>query len=154
MTRQLIDFRSLWPSLRQTIIEEIHKNFPEGAFYDSYLPVKTILELSNSTLKSIMEENAKIWNVEDEIPGYLLRYKRENPEVAIDPDDPPPQEVVRAIKYLKQMHLPGTLLGEWQFPLPDLEVFRPPMMFPAAFKSRLESHNSAKELPKGQDNDI
>jgi hypothetical protein len=78
-----------------------------------------------------MNDNSAIWTETGEIPEHLLRTKRAYPNKIIDPEEPPQAEIVKAIKYLKQVHLPGSLLGKWQFPLPDIEVFRPPMMFPA-----------------------
>jgi len=81
-----------------------------------------------------MEENNHVWN-DDEIPEHLQRLKRMNPDAAIDPEMSPEAGVVRAIKFLKQQHLPGSLLGEWQMPLPNVEVFRTPTMFPA-FRGR------------------
>lgn len=117
-----VTFVSLWPSLRQEIIEQIRDEFPVGSFYDSYHPVQVILQLSKSELTRIINDNGKDWG-EDEIPEYLQEYKRHHPNEAIDPDLPPPCEVVKAIKFLKQSHLAGNLLGIWQTPLPATKVY-------------------------------
>lgn len=98
-----------------------------------YHPVKWLLGLSNMTLKTIMEENDRVW---DEIPEHLLRLKRENPGIVLDEDTPPERAIVIAIKFLKQNHLPGSLLGRWQMPLPDIEVFQSPVMIPSSKKLR------------------
>ncbi|KAF1850654.1 uncharacterized protein K460DRAFT_350683 [Cucurbitaria berberidis CBS 394.84] len=124
-----VAFASLWPSLRQSIIEQIRDDFPPGTYYDSYHPVQCLLGLSQSALKIILDENSAMWTVEDNVPKYLRDYKKLHPDKIIDPDAPPPREVVKAIKFLKQAHLPGSLLGEWQFPLPSIEVFRPPPIY-------------------------
>ena len=78
-----------------------------------------------------MEENSQVWTVDDEIPLHMRQHKRLYPNDIIDPDEPPAREKVKAIKFLMQSHLPGSFLGEWQYPLPSVEVFRPPIMFPA-----------------------
>ncbi|KAH7385416.1 hypothetical protein DE146DRAFT_636009 [Phaeosphaeria sp. MPI-PUGE-AT-0046c] len=132
-----IEFASLYPSLRATIITQIYEAFPLGTYHDGYLPVRHLLQINNSTFQKIAQENAHVWENE-EMPAHLLRLKKQNPDKAIDPDTPPQTGVVHAIRYLQQMHLPGSLLGEWQFPLPDIEVFRPPVMFPAEFLSRYQ----------------
>jgi hypothetical protein len=75
-------------------------------------------------------DDDEMWTTVEDIPEHLLRYRREQPHAVVDPDYPPPRELVKAIRFLKQEHLPGSLLGEWQFDVPDLEVFRLPMMFP------------------------
>ncbi|OAL03152.1 hypothetical protein IQ06DRAFT_292370 [Phaeosphaeriaceae sp. SRC1lsM3a] len=127
---QDIEFASLYPSLRATIITQIYEAFPSGTYHDGYLPVRHLLQLNKAAFQKIVQENAHVWETED-IPAHLLRLKREDPDKAIDPDTPPQTGVVHAIRYLQQMHLPGSLLSEWQFPLPNIEVFRPPVMFPA-----------------------
>ena len=141
----------MWRSLRQTIIQQIYDDFPDDAYYDRYFPVKWLLKLSDMTLKTFIEENDEVW---DDIPEHLLRFKRENPDAIIDPDMPPAREVVKAIRFLKQQHLPGSLLGEWQLPLPDLEVFRPPMMFPTHLKSRLGPNSAADGVSSGGGNGV
>ncbi|CAO2653637.1 Nn.00g030480.m01.CDS01 [Neocucurbitaria sp. VM-36] len=119
-----ITFASLWPSLRQTIIEQTCDDFPPGTYYDSYHPVKCLLGLSQSEFKTIQDENCQVWNVEDDIPRYLLEFRRLHLNEIIDPDTPPEREVVKAIRFLRQELLPGSLLGEWQFPLPSIEAFQ------------------------------
>jgi hypothetical protein len=101
-----------------------------------YHSVKWLLGLSNMTLKTIMEENDRVW---DEIPEHLLRLKRENPGIVLDEDTPPERAIVIAIKFLKQNHLPGSLLGRWQMPLPDIEVFHSPVMIPWSKKLRVRA---------------
>jgi len=70
----------------------------------------------------IIAENGKVWN---STPIYLLEYKRHHPDDPIDPDMPPAREIVKAIRFLRQHHLAGNLLGEWQMPLPPAKVCRP-----------------------------
>jgi hypothetical protein len=85
-----------------------------------------------------MAENAHVWD-DDEIPQYFLVLRKKNPDAVIDPDEPPPPELAKAIKFLKQNSLSGTLLGEWQDVkmLPSTEVFRPPSILPSqAYDSR------------------
>lgn len=108
----------------------MYNAFPKGDWHDGYLPVRHLCQINQSTFDKIMEENARVWETQDEIPAHLLRLKQQNPGKAIDPDTPPQTGVVHAIRWLKQMHLPGSLLGEWQFPLPNVEVFRSPVMLP------------------------
>jgi hypothetical protein len=81
----------------------------------------------------MMDENGELWN---EVPPHLARLKREHPDEPIDPETPPQREIIEAIKFLQQQHLPGSLLGKWQFPLPGIEVCRPPMMFPTTCRPR------------------
>jgi hypothetical protein len=83
-------------------------------------------------LHTITSENAHVWN-DDEIPQYFLELRKKNPNAVIDPEEPPAPELAKAIKFLKQNSLPGTLLGEWQDVkmLPSTEVFRPPSILPA-----------------------
>ncbi|KAF1940548.1 hypothetical protein EJ02DRAFT_423884 [Clathrospora elynae] len=125
----IVTFASLWPSLRQTIIEQIRDEF-SGTYYESYLPVRRILNLTESALRDILGENSDHWHVEDDIPRHSKEFHRLYPNEIVDPDEPPKREVVKAIRYLKQQSLPGSLLGEWQTPLPAIEVFRSPTMFP------------------------
>lgn len=75
-----------------------------------------------------MSENAEVWETGDDIPAYYRELRIKHPNMIIDPDEPPPAEVVKAIRFLKQQSLPGGLLGEWHA-LPPIEVFRPPVMF-------------------------
>jgi hypothetical protein len=79
-----------------------------------------------------MMENQLVWS-DDEVPIYFQEYRRRHPTAIIDPDEPPPAELVKAIRFLKQESLPGSLLGEWQElkKLPSIEVFIPPIMFPS-----------------------
>lgn len=115
----------------------MYEAFPSGTWHDGYPPVRHLLQINSSTFQRIVEENAHVWETE-EIPAHLLRLKQQNPGKAIDPDTPPQTGVVHAIRYLQQMHLPGSLLGEWQFPLPNIEVFRPPVMFPAESRTHIQ----------------
>lgn len=121
ITDPKITFTSLWPSLRQAIIEQIRDDFQPGTYYDSYHPVRCLLGLSQSAFKKILDENSKVWNIEDDVPLYLREFKRLHPDDVIDPDMPPERELVKAIRFLRQEHLPGSLLGEWQFPFPSIE---------------------------------
>lgn len=73
-------------------------------------------------LKEIMEENDETWNEWDSIPQYILDYKEQHPDFILDPNDPPPHAIVKAIRFLKLRNLPGSLLGPHQFPLPELQV--------------------------------
>lgn len=82
-------------------------------------------------LKTTIEDNDRVW---DTIPEHLRRMKRENPALVLDEDTPPERAIVQAIKFLKQNHLPGSLLGRWQMPLPEIEVFRAPVMIPSSKK--------------------
>ncbi|KAH9871100.1 hypothetical protein J1614_006674 [Plenodomus biglobosus] len=118
-----VTFASLWPSLRQVIIERVRDEFAARSYHDPYHPVQAVLGLSRSQLTQIIADNSEVWNFAEDIPVHLREYKRLHPQEAVDPEMPPPHEVVRAIKYLKQNHLAGNLLGEWQMPLPSTEVF-------------------------------
>jgi hypothetical protein len=71
------------------------------------------------TLLAITNENDEAW---DEIPTHLAKLKEEHPDDPIDPELPPQRRIVQAIRFLKQEHLPGSLLGKWQFPIPHVEV--------------------------------
>jgi hypothetical protein len=116
--------------------------YPERTFSDGrYYPARRLLEISTTEFKDIMDENAHVWD-DGDIPQHIRDFQRWRPGEVVDPDWPPQDGVVRAIRWLKQEHFPGSLLGEWQFPLPDLEVFRPPVMFPAKLKLRL-GHDGA-----------
>lgn len=86
--------------------------------------MQLILGLSREKLFEIMRNNAQVWTTAD-IPQYYQDQKRQSPNAIIDPDQPPPEQVVRAIKFLKQARLPGALLGEWSA-LPSIEVFLGP----------------------------
>jgi hypothetical protein len=72
-----------------------------------------------------MIENNKAW---DEIPLHLAKLKKEHPDEPINPNLPPLHSLVEAIRFLKQEDLPGSLLGEWQFPLPHVEVLSPKLL--------------------------
>lgn len=124
-----IPFTSLWPSLRQSIIDQICDTFLPGTYHDFYHPAKYLLGLPQSDFEKIMSENRKGWYDENDIPKYLRDLKRLYPNQAVDPDSPPACEIVKAIIFLKQNHFPGELLGEWQDALPSVEVFRAPIPF-------------------------
>jgi hypothetical protein len=122
--RSQVSFRSLWPSLRQTIIEEICEEV-KGLYHSYYEPVRYLLSLGSpgdQKLQAILEENRAPWNDMDDIPAFLLELKRANPDQPVDPDTPPPDATLKAVRYLKQRHLPASLLGEWQFTLPSLPM--------------------------------
>jgi len=123
-----VTFESLWTSLRQNIIEEIKDDFIPGTYISRFYPVCCILNLAKVKLDTIMAENAAVWETEAKIPQYFKDYRRRYPNAIIDPDEPPPTEVVRAIRFLRQQRLPVSLLGEWQA-LPGPEVFHHPHMF-------------------------
>lgn len=126
-------FESLYASLRQVIIERIRDELVPRKYHDPYHPVQVILELNHTQLAQSMADSCEVWST---IPEHLLEYRRLNPLAHVDPDTPPPRELVRAIGYLKQNHLAGNLLGEWQMPLPSAEVFIPQAC----------SHNSSSHL--------
>ena len=89
-----------------------------------------ILGVPDSVFARARAEDSKPWNDQDGLPRHLMEYKRLHPDAIIDPEMPPESARVQAIKFLKLRHLPGSLLGEWQYPLPSIEVLRPPTMFP------------------------
>ncbi|EOA86150.1 uncharacterized protein SETTUDRAFT_28548 [Exserohilum turcica Et28A] len=124
---EIVTFESLWYSVRNTIIEEIQADFTDIYHGSPFYPAQRILNLEMEKLVAIMKENMEVWTTEDEIPKYFQQYRRRHPDAIIDPDEPPPAEVVRAIRFLRQQSLPGSLLGEWHI-LPPVEVFRPPVM--------------------------
>lgn len=76
-----------------------------------------------------MDKNSEVWTVDADIPTHIQLRKRRHPQDIINPDEPPQREVVKAIKFLKQNNLPGSLLGEWQYPLPSIEVIQTPLVF-------------------------
>lgn len=117
-----IAFASLWPILRQAIIDSILQTCEAFLTYQSaYFPVRILLGLEMDAISAIMHENIAFANSQF-IPAELLQYKQSHPDEIVDPDTPPSREIVRAIQYLMQERLPGSLLGEWQFPLPELQV--------------------------------
>jgi hypothetical protein len=126
--KQEIEFESLYWSLRVTIINAVHDAFPTGTYRDSYHPVRCILQISEATLDAIMSDNSVVWTKLSQVPKHLVEKKRANFSAVVDPEEPTQSDLVNAIKFLKQLHLPGSLLGKWQFPLPDVEVFQPPML--------------------------
>ena len=85
-------------------------------FYDSYYPVRTILELPDSALKSAMKDNGEVWSVDDNIPKHMLRYRIEHPGAAVDPEAPPIRELVNAIKFLQWKHLQEVYWENGNFP--------------------------------------
>ncbi|CAE7027215.1 hypothetical protein PTT_10951 [Pyrenophora teres f. teres 0-1] len=117
-----IKFESLWPSLRQIIIDQILQDVAGVGHTDTFHPVQRLLKITRTELFDIIEKNSRVWDTEEDIPLYYRKLKRENPDAIIDPDQPPPAQVVRAIKFLKQEHLPGDLLGKWST-LPSVQVF-------------------------------
>ncbi|KAI4693741.1 uncharacterized protein J4E84_002316 [Alternaria hordeiaustralica] len=98
----------------KTIIEQIKDDFIPGTYISRFYPVCCILSLSKAKLDTIMAENAAVWETEAEIPQYFKDYRRRYPHAIIDPEEPPPVEVVKAIRFLRQQRLPVSLLGEWQ----------------------------------------
>ena len=95
----------------------------EGMYSSSYYPVAIVLGLTLDAVMKILYEDTKPWDEQDGLSDYVLELKRQYPNELIDPDTPPPREVVKAVYFLKQQHLPASLLGEWQFPLPSIEAF-------------------------------
>ena len=83
-------FASLWPSLRQTIIEQIRDDFAPGVYRDSFHPVTRILNVNRNALQTIMMENQHVWS-DDEIPRYFQEYRRRHPDAVIDPDGTSPR---------------------------------------------------------------
>ncbi|KAI4927187.1 uncharacterized protein J4E92_006353 [Alternaria infectoria] len=123
MVDSKVTFESLWTSLRQTIIEQIKDDFIPGTYISRFYPVCCILSLSKAKLDTIMAENAAVWETEAEIPQYFKDYRKRYSNAIIDPDEPPPTEVVRAIRFLRQQRLPVSLLGEWQaLPGPERSI--------------------------------
>ncbi|KAI0571609.1 hypothetical protein A1F97_08913 [Pyrenophora tritici-repentis] len=159
-----VKFESLWPSLRQTIIDEIQDDFAGAGQPDTLYPVQRLLKITRTELLDIIEKNGQAWNTDEDIPLYYRELKRRNPDAIIDPDQPPPAQVVRAIKFLKQQHLPGTLLGEWST-LPSVQVFRPlsqSQIFTESPEAEryhsdivrtVESHESSEAIVQQQDNE-
>ncbi len=117
-----IEFASLYASLRQTIIDRIRDDFSERAYYDGYHPVRCILQLSQVALDDILRRNERFSDPTQDLPTWLLDRKAKHPTAIIDPEQPPRGDLIKAIEFLKQQHLPGSLLGEWQYPLPSIEV--------------------------------
>lgn len=120
--RSQISFSDLWPSLRLTIMEEIRDEC-EGMHSSSYYPVAIALGLELDAVMKILYEDTKPWSEQDGLSDYVLELKRQYPNEPIDPDTPPPRELVKAVYFLRQQHLPASLLGEWQFPLPSIDAF-------------------------------
>ncbi|KAF2196431.1 hypothetical protein GQ43DRAFT_257392 [Delitschia confertaspora ATCC 74209] len=105
-----VTFRSLYPSLRQAIMEAIQE---EGSrTYDSgWWCVRRLLNLSDYDVRDIIKENSDGW---DGISKHLVQLKAIYPDKPIDPSIPPPREIFRAAKFLREQGLPASLLGEWQ----------------------------------------
>ncbi|KAF2683903.1 hypothetical protein K458DRAFT_404240 [Lentithecium fluviatile CBS 122367] len=118
-TDECISFLSLYPSLRQTIIDSITNTTDTMDIYQSaFHPVYVLLHLDAHTIQSIIDENGDFCPTGDE--PHFQKWKREHPGEPLDPDLPPPEEMIKAIRYLRQECLPGSLLGEWQFSLPEV----------------------------------
>jgi hypothetical protein len=79
-------------------------------------PILTLLKVDADTLRDIEEENADFCPEGDE--DHFMEWKARHSGEPLDPDMPPPQAVIKAIRVLRQERLPGNLLGEWQYPLP------------------------------------
>jgi hypothetical protein len=150
---QRIEFQALWPSLRATVIQQIYNEFPEGIYHDHYLPVQWILQISYKALRNIMTDNDRTWATVVDIPEHLVGCRSEHSGIPIDPDCPPARELVQAIRFLKQEHLPVNILGEWQFKLPDLEVFQALTMFPPSFRPQPRNTENIRETIKDFSND-
>lgn len=73
-----------------------------------------ILGLSESEIRTIIDEDTRGWETYADIPLHLRKLKELHPDVPLDPDMPPQREIVRAIEFLRESGLPGSLLGEWQ----------------------------------------
>ncbi|RMZ70023.1 hypothetical protein GMOD_00000056 [Pyrenophora seminiperda CCB06] len=117
-----VSFESLWPSLRQTIIEQIQEDFVNTNRVDTWYPVQCILRLTRERLAWIIKKNSEPWSTFKDIPEYFRELRRKYPDAILDPEEAPPEQVVRAIKFLKQQRLPVTLLGE-HVTLPSKEAF-------------------------------
>ena len=92
-----------------------------------------LLSLSKTELDTILGENENVRNAEHAIASHMHNYKTLHPTAIADPDEPPKHEIVKAISFLKQQRLPGSLLGKWQFPLPSPEVFKLLVLFSKLF---------------------
>ncbi|PSN71296.1 hypothetical protein BS50DRAFT_631279 [Corynespora cassiicola Philippines] len=123
LTSKKIDIMSLYYSLRQTIILEMCGEVEGIHLYDHFYPAKFLLNLSNRGIQKAMEETDFR---DDKHFDLRMAKKGQKPEDSIDPEEPLGFEVVDAIKYLKQKHLPASLLGKWQLPLPDEDIFKDP----------------------------
>ncbi|KAF2713197.1 hypothetical protein K504DRAFT_498013 [Pleomassaria siparia CBS 279.74] len=145
--RTRIMFHSLYYTISQTIIDEI-KGEVEGEYTNNYFPCVSLLNISAGGLQKIIRLNMDPWHETDENPEHLMELKRRNPGVPINPDMPPQTDLVNAIRYLRQEHLPASLLGEWQFPLPDRQAFSNVLeaMAPAASTSG-SAGTSSSTLP-------
>jgi hypothetical protein len=107
-----IAFRDLYWSLRGTIIEEIRVEALETYVLGS-AAVKALLGLSDFELQTYIDECCTPWQDPEDFPNHIRSLSRCGK--VVDPDQPPTQAVLQAIFYLRQNHLPGSLLGDWQF---------------------------------------
>ncbi|OAL47614.1 hypothetical protein IQ07DRAFT_123047 [Pyrenochaeta sp. DS3sAY3a] len=114
MNTEAPTLRSLWPSLRQEILRSIHSEFTRDQYTGFFYATRMILGLSEQELHAIHEEDNRVWETFADIPEYLRKLKELDPDMPIDPDMPPEREIVRAIEFLRENGLPGSLLGEWQ----------------------------------------
>ncbi|KAF1830116.1 hypothetical protein BDW02DRAFT_601950 [Decorospora gaudefroyi] len=145
-----IPFTSLWPSLSNTIIDQIRDDFPKGTYLDSYYPVARLLGLTRKELNSIILRNNGDWgDFEEDFHAYFDFLKRNNPDGIVDPEQPPPKEVVKAIRFLKQHSLPGSLLGCWQYPLPPFKDIAPGLNDTTWIMESIEGdHNPHRSIPE------
>jgi hypothetical protein len=110
-----------------------------------------LLRLDKDSLSFIIKKNNDVWN-DAEVPEHLLHLKQEHPDLPIDPDMPPTWEVAKAIYFLKQEHLPASLLGEWQYPIPpeikSLGQPLPPAITMFASSTSIDTQASAPIIPE------
>ncbi|KAF2122189.1 hypothetical protein BDV96DRAFT_640252 [Lophiotrema nucula] len=137
VSQNKISFSSLYYSLRQTIMDRIREQVPLNTFTDSQYHFYRLLRINGpAELSIIYEGNAQGWPDDIDVPHHLAELKRLHPGMILDPDLPPPLDLIKAVHFLMQHRLPGSLLGEWQFQLPN------PAEIPAAVPAHESPHNA------------
>jgi hypothetical protein len=87
-------------------------------FPNANYPVCILLHLDVYKLGTIVTEYEEFCVTGNE--DHFQEWKRQHPGEPLDPDLPPPKDLLKAVQYLRQECLPGSLLGEWQFSLPGM----------------------------------
>jgi hypothetical protein len=105
--------------LRDAIVHSI-KDATAGIYQQPSHPVRILLQIDEGKLREIIQENSDFSPTGEE--DHFRKWQIQHPGEALDPDLPPPEEIVKAIEFLRQKRLPGSLLGQWQFPLPKLSL--------------------------------
>ncbi|KAF2732922.1 hypothetical protein EJ04DRAFT_577998 [Polyplosphaeria fusca] len=107
-----IEFEDLWPALRRAILFELQNLAGSQSIV---LSAQTLLGLEEPDVHRYLrvdyDDPAEEYTESFEVPGSIV-----DPDEVVDPDAVPPAALVKAIQYLRQEHLPGCLLGEFQFP--------------------------------------